>query len=99
MHQFAPSLFCTVLCRCVLESRRAAGPCRAPQSRSYLCFHLSVNLWLSLCLCRWAELALLWSLSCSFAAWVLGSSLCCCCLSQRSLCGARQRELDLRFCL
>lgn len=38
MHQVVPSLFCTVLCRHVLETRRAASPHRAPEGGLCLCF-------------------------------------------------------------
>lgn len=67
--RLAPSLFCTMLCSRALETRRAACPHRA----GCACFP-PLRVCLSLCLCRQAKLALLWSLSCSFAAWVLGSS-------------------------
>lgn len=38
MHQFVPRLFCTALCRHVLETRRAASPHRAPEGGLCLCF-------------------------------------------------------------
>lgn len=62
---------------CALEARRAASPRRAHRAGHACVFHLSVSPCLSLCLCRQAELALLWSLSSSSGAWVLGSSLRC----------------------
>lgn len=93
-HQFASSLFYTVLYRCILEARRAA----IPLGGMCLCF-LSMSPCLSLCLCRQAELALLQSLPCFIAAWMLGSSYAAAVSACVFLCRAQQRELGLRFCL
>lgn len=94
-HQFASSLFYTVLYRCILEARRAAwlwAGCACV-------FYLSMSPCLSLCLCRQAELALLQSLPCFIAAWMLGSSYAAAVSACVFLCRAQQRELGLRFCL
>lgn len=64
-----------------------------PTERDVSVFSTSASPCLSLCLCGQAELAPLWSLSCSFAAWVLGSSWCGPVLPRR----AQQREPGLRL--